>query len=214
MTTFVTTMSTYTTPMDYSVDTTNGVTTITGNGLTWLSITETDGMQINNVLDDIATNGELSLYYGYETANVDQFTQLLTDYGIDIGTWQWVNVNEEINAATDDFQLDFGLSAQTATSYTNGWIEDTDGNIMLVGTAEYDSGNTSGALERTGIYDNNYTTGSSSWAAGVWLNKSEPVPEPSTIALLSIGIVGLIGGAARKKLKNKAVKKSQVVVNQ
>ena len=36
----------------------------------------------------------------------------------------------------------------------------------------------------------------------------EPVPEPATIARLGIGIAGLAGGAARRKLKNKEVEKS------
>jgi len=35
-----------------------------------------------------------------------------------------------------------------------------------------------------------------------------PVPEPTTVLLMSIGIAGLIGGAARRKLKQKAVVKS------
>jgi len=35
-----------------------------------------------------------------------------------------------------------------------------------------------------------------------------PVPEPTTALLMGIGIVGLIGGAARKKFKKKAVVKS------
>ena len=41
-----------------------------------------------------------------------------------------------------------------------------------------------------------------------------PVPEPTTVALLGIGLVGLIGGAARKKLKKKAIAKTQVIVHQ
>lgn len=35
------------------------------------------------------------------------------------------------------------------------------------------------------------------------VSSAEPVPEPSTIALMSIGIVGLLGGAAKKKFKAK-----------
>lgn len=37
---------------------------------------------------------------------------------------------------------------------------------------------------------------------------SAPVPEPATLSLLGIGIIGLLGGAARKKLKKKAVVKT------
>ena len=46
---------------------------------------------------------------------------------------------------------------------------------------------------------------------GVWVTATDPhhvsVPEPSTIALLSLGIVGLIGGGARRRLKKKTVPK-------
>lgn len=39
-------------------------------------------------------------------------------------------------------------------------------------------------------------------------DRPDVVPEPSTIALMSIGIVGLLGVAARKKIKNKRAGKS------
>ncbi|MHC4269997.1 MAG: PEP-CTERM sorting domain-containing protein [Planctomycetota bacterium] len=40
------------------------------------------------------------------------------------------------------------------------------------------------------------------------LMKIQPIPEPTTIALLGIGLVGLAGAEARRRRKKKAVDKS------
>ena len=42
----------------------------------------------------------------------------------------------------------------------------------------------------------------------------EPVPEPATVALLGIGIVGLAGAEVKRRWKKKAVDKSQVIFYQ
>jgi hypothetical protein len=47
------------------------------------------------------------------------------------------------------------------------------------------------------LYDNGQDTKQPMTTSGV----GTPVPEPSTIALLGIGLIGLVGSATRKRLK-------------
>ena len=118
------------------------------------------------------------------------------------GSWYWSSnltlpdISDEDSLTTAYAMLAL-MSVNTSGQYNDDIIA---GRNYLLGT-QLGSG---GFPSYPGGGENIEVEGGVVWA----LSETEPVPEPATIVLLSIGLAGLVGGAARRKWKKKAVDNS------
>ncbi|MCP4252118.1 MAG: PEP-CTERM sorting domain-containing protein [Candidatus Scalindua sp.] len=190
---------------------TTGPLMISGNGLDWISVTETVGWSYDAVLAHRLANGASSKFYGYERATTTQFLGLLSDYKIDKTVYNWTSVSAEQDDYSDLFQTDFGTTVDTLHQ------EKTTGVLLRPVDGKWTQGSVSQLKgtdnrEMNGYYDANAYTWAdddSSPVQGLWMvRNSSPVPEPATVALLGIGLVGLAGAEARRRRRKKAVDNS------
>lgn len=102
-----------------------------------------------------------------------------------------------VNLANTDFL------ANTGVNYLNPALRGLE-----LGDSIWISGTNQISLEWVASTPGDYVRVLTDWSPGGETDLSPggevPVPEPSTIALMSIGLVGLLGGAAKRKLKKKA----------
>ena len=111
-----------------------------------------------------------------------------------------LNGTEYTDTEVTTFMIALGLSGTISATDTSG-----DTLSMAIGFPTADSWVVSDVWERVG--QSIYVYGGA-WNLVQAHDDCNPVPEPTTVALLGIGLVGLIGGAARKKLKKKAIAKT------
>ena len=172
------------------------IITDTDTGLDWYALTATTGNSYNTMSSLLSDSN--SIYFGYEYASFQQLESLWQNAGYITAIAPLVSIgNNTTTNATDILALNnlMGLFGQTGTNCcarSSGIYNAISGNSRLIWDWLPDAGGS--GITYTGI-----TTSPSAitWAPrndiGHWLIKETPtdVPEPSTLAIFALGIIGL-----------------------
>ncbi|MFT6125556.1 MAG: hypothetical protein ACJAV0_001704 [Shewanella sp.] len=197
---------------NYTLDTNTNI--VTGNGIEWLQWSETIGESITSSLATYATDG-------WVLAGNDRMASLFSDFG-------WSNGNSETsafvtttpytaaddNSIMDNFIELFGVTRiGNHPSYGTGinnlfqtnalFGDDANGNSLYQDAnirSDYLFQGNPTSYAALMYQENTYTTASSSSLYGVALvRNAQSVPEPSTLAIVALGIMGLASRRFKKQ---------------
>jgi len=176
----------------------------------WYDLTASVGISYNDMVVNLSDTN--SQFYGWRHATISEITTLMTNAGIsNFHVYDgWNDTNDPtIIAAMDVLKDLLGQTGTNAAPRSDGMFDDEgygDPNRVgfafvcvftttTWGTAKY----IQDYFDVTIPYTDN--SGSGSGDIGHWLVRDSiaPVPEPSTILLFSIGLLGITGISRRKK---------------
>ncbi len=217
---------TYTTPVSHLEDTTNYVVltgaalnsrSSTGSAPVTFNITLGGGamwqdIQIGDGFDSPFNNAGLATGFGFlgsDFTAFDSYQLMITNPNTGGPSFM---ANIYMNTGWTDAPF-----SEPDTFYENSWVWVNPGETKLLGIDFATDVPFGGVLNLDHVSSIGFkvganVTGDENWNPFNWYESFDvdvsPVPEPATMTLLGIGLVGLIGGAARKKLKKKAVETS------
>jgi hypothetical protein len=117
------------------------------------------------------------------------------------GAWSWDDSLKDVAGEEDSQTTAYAMLALMSVNTSGQYDSEIDaGRDYLFGT-QLGSG---GFPSYPGGTENIEVEGEVVWA----LSESTPVPEPTTVALLGIGLVGMAGAEVRRRRKKKTVDKS------
>ena len=165
--------------------------------LTWLDISVSSGWSSNTWSSLIQQDSGWRLALNSEVESL--FNQAFsTFYDVYPANTNYIDtIDSDLVTNFNDFQSLFGIHAFGSNTITNtyGRYIDEDGIHRLMGVSGWSSTNRIWGLEASGTYSLSADTG-----MGIYLvrDEMESIPEPTTLAIFALGIIGLASRRFKK----------------